>query len=59
MTTNDGNGPSFFARYIDGQEQPAQQHNNTNLVSQWVQEAQRKNLSGKCSGERPHANNRY
>ena len=31
--------PSFFARYIDDQRQPAQQHNDANLVSQWIQEA--------------------
>jgi len=38
MATND-DGKSFFARYIDDQRQPAQQHNGANLVSQWVQEA--------------------
>jgi hypothetical protein len=39
MSTNDDNKPSFFARYIDDQRQPAQQHNGANLVSRWVQGA--------------------
>jgi hypothetical protein len=51
MAANNGDGPSFFARYIDGPEKEwprqakeaiEQQHKSADLVSQWVQEANAK-----------------